>query len=468
MNLFYNFILLNLDLDKESNEIEQSDDPDGINEIQSQTTTDEAQLSSAPNETEIKEIQDDELPEQTCIECNTVRLCKYTLLKDDVQKYLCEIDCVKTYQSASDKQYKLIIRKITITLIPDVQRQCIRCNETKLCKYRMRNIKDDSFEYLCGDDKCLEEFIGRNTEKYIVKRKRYLIDEIKETTDPHNCLQCSESKECSFIFNLDDDVIHICNDACLNLLMIEQPDRFRVKRRTVRVRDLQRKGGGSATNVTDTETDVEPSNKVVARTEEAAEAARIDRENSFIRRCAQCFKIISSEQLRALQWETMDYCNEICLGQYQGVVGALCSMCNSSVNLTSLGKYCVRFGYEIRQFCKAACLDIYKKGLKVCSFCQKDISKEADGFLASVCGQFKDFCSQMCMRRYDDLCNPKKKISAGICSVCNNVDQIRVEIIVDGREHSFCSNPCFSAFNFVNNIFSGKLKILINKKFDQD
>lgn len=178
------------------------------------------------------------------------------------------------------------------------------------------------------------------------------------------------------MYKLDDEPIYVCHDACLNLLISEQPDRFRVKRRQVRVRDLPRRGGGSATTVTETDTDTEAPAKIVARTEEEMVAARLDREASFIRNCAQCFSVISTEQLNNLQWETMDFCNQICLGQYQSIIGASCTTCHSPVNTTSLGKYCVRFGYEIRQFCRAGCLEDYKKGLKVCSFCQKDISKD--------------------------------------------------------------------------------------------
>jgi predicted amidophosphoribosyltransferase len=57
----------------------------------------------------------------------------------------------------------------------------------------------------------------------------------------------------------------------------------------------------------------------------------------------------------------------------------------------SLGKYCVRFGYDIKQFCCSTCLEEFKKGLKVCSYCQKDISSGVEGFLAPVGdkGQFK-------------------------------------------------------------------------------
>lgn len=417
--------------------------------------TDEAQLAAVPNDNEIKEIQATELPEKECIECKTTRLCLYTLMQADEQTYLCEIGCVKLFQKASAKIYTLVVRKVNISHVPDSIQQCAKCTESKTCKFRIRKKDDEAFEYFC-DEKCLEEFIGRNTEKYIVNRKRYVIDEINETAEPQKCLQCSETIACRYMFKLDDDCIYLCKDDCLNLLISEQPDRFRVKRRMVRVRDLPRRGGGSATTVSEKDAEPEPPVKIVARTEAEAEAARQDREHSFIRRCSQCFSLIVPDKSRFLQWEVMDFCNEICLGSYQGVIGATCTMCRKSVNVASLGKYCVRFGYEIRQFCRAMCLDEFKKGLKLCSFCQKDISKDAEGFLASVGGQFKDFCSQHCMKRYDEMCNPKKRLMTGICSVCNNVDEIRVEIIVDGREQAFCSNPCFSAFKFVNNIFSGE------------
>ena len=42
-----------------------------------------------------------------------------------------------------------------------------------------------------------------------------------------------------------------------------------------------------------------------------------------------------------------------------------CSSCKTEVHHSSLGKYCVRFGSDIKQFCSNVCLEDYKKGLKV-------------------------------------------------------------------------------------------------------
>ncbi|XP_026332163.1 zinc finger MYM-type protein 4 isoform X2 [Hyposmocoma kahamanoa] len=118
---------------------------------------------------------------------------------------------------------------------------------------------------------------------------------------------------------------------------------------------------------------------------------------------------------------------------------------------------CVRFGYDIRQFCNSGCLEEFKKGLKICCYCQKDISSGHQGFLAPVGdkGQFKDFCSQVCMEKFDHMSkNPVPQPVWAKCAVCSleKATTIEVEISEDSYQR-LCSDPCFAAFKFVNNIF---------------
>lgn len=481
-----------------ANAIEPADttDPNADEQAPGGTELTAEQWATPPKENEIKELQSGWSADNKCIQCSEVKLCKFTLLSmtsdtaaiasSDCSSesridpaFLCEFECVHAYRDSNanaDKPIALTLRKVPISMVADTTQTCSKCAECTICKYRLRPVpiatldpaeataEPADYQYICTDT-CLSGLIALNHEKYTIRKKRAIIEELlSETTDKFRCIQCYETVACRFNFRQDDDEpLHICQEDCLNLLMKEQPDRFRIKRRSVRVRDLPKRAGhGSATAAPPA--DAEPvsapdgGGKMLARTEAEAEVARRDRESSFVRRCAQCFSVVYVGD-RSLVWETFDFCDEACLGQYQHVVGAACTMCQNSVTLTSLGKYCVRFGYEIRQFCRATCLDEFKKGLKVCSYCQKDISKNAEGFLASVAGQFKDFCTQTCYRRYDEMCNPSKKQVAGICAVCNTFDPVRVEILVDGKEHGFCSSPCFSAFKFVNNIVSGKFLV---------
>lgn len=408
--------------------------------------------------------------DKECAECNETRPCKFALLAKNVRgdesapssnklQFLCELECVTKFRANNDA-YTLTARKVSISLILDTQEKCMACNEDKPCKYRI--IQDTGLvNFVCGEE-CVSSLTTANPEKYVVKKRRFLVEELaNETETEQRCLQCTDEKKCKYTFKQDNDELYVCHGTCLNLLMTEQPDRFRIRRQSVRVRDLPRRAASErvvSDNQSNESLAMVPSagagEKIMARTEEEAKLAAIDRENSFIRRCTHCFsEIVPGPQ--TLQWETMDFCNETCLGPYQTTIGAACTTCQNAVGITSLGKYCVRFGFEVRQFCRSACLDVYKKGLKVCSHCQRDISKN-EGFLAPIGGQFKDFCAKRCMQLYEQICYPKKKAQSALCAVCNNMNPAKMEVIIDCNSHSFCSKPCFSAFKFVNNIIPGK------------
>ena len=64
---------------------------------------------------------------------------------------------------------------------------------------------------------------------------------------------------------------------------------------------------------------------------------------------------------------------------------------------------------------------------QVCTYCQRDISADGDGgFLAPIGekGQFKDFCAQACLKKYEAMEgkvqeNEEKEKSP--CAVCQQV-----------------------------------------------
>ncbi|XP_011637369.1 zinc finger MYM-type protein 3 isoform X2 [Pogonomyrmex barbatus] len=174
------------------------------------------------------------------------------------------------------------------------------------------------------------------------------------------------------------------------------------------------------------------------------------------KRCATCLLIIEVNDERNLSWETMEFCNEECLGKFQRKYGSFCKNCNGAVQAVSLGKYCVRFGCDVRQFCCSTCLEEFKKGLKVCSYCQKDISFSTEGFLAPVGekGQFKDFCTQDCMEKYSKLNSTEPPAAEKKpCSVCKEEKVVHCEVqIYNSVPIAICSEPCFAAFKFVKQV----------------
>uniref|UniRef100_A0ABK8F364 TRASH domain-containing protein n=1 Tax=Anopheles gambiae TaxID=7165 RepID=A0ABK8F364_ANOGA len=402
------------------------------------------------------------LESETCMQCKKDPTpCLYMLTCDaaseeTAQKYICSFDCVQRLRTDQPGKFELIQRRVTIVPILERQETCARCGEQQLCKYRYK-LDDATYTYLC-DLKCVEHLTAINSEKYSLMRKRYNIEEKSlAQEEDKRCVQCGDTKPCQFGFKQDEDEMHVCSD-CVNLLMTEHPDLFRLhRRRSVRVRNLVKEsaiGSGSAGSGANASSEVV---KFTARTEEEAEAARIEREASFLRTCHECHKTLQILSSRWLQWETMEFCDEKCLGAYQTSNGSHCVQCRQVVSVNSMGKFCVRFGFSICQFCSARCLEEYKKVLKSCSYCQQSITKHNKGYEFRVAragepGVLKDFCSTLCHKMYQACLNPTLKHKRHVCAVCNHEKMTKVIVHLEGREHYFCSTPCFSAFKFVNNV----------------
>ncbi|XP_054271190.1 zinc finger MYM-type protein 3-like [Macrosteles quadrilineatus] len=201
----------------------------------------------------------------------------------------------------------------------------------------------------------------------------------------------------------------------------------------------------------------------------SADIQPMDR-TGFVRKCAKCTNVVNGDDERTLSWETMDFCSEECLGKYQTELGSHCANCKGNVQQSSLGKYCVRFGYEVKQFCCSTCLEEFKKGLKVCSFCQKDISSGAEGFLAPVGdkGTFKDFCTPACMEKYEQMSsnqNPPPQMCP--CAVCNVEKLVEIEVCYDNKVNKLCSDICFTAYKFANQLSVDRCD-MCKKYFDKE
>ncbi|KAJ8936688.1 hypothetical protein NQ318_012507 [Aromia moschata] len=214
-----------------------------------------------------------------------------------------------------------------------------------------------------------------------------------EKEDLQICNECKLKRKVKYYYTSNNTTKYLCDDNCLNIMKNNQEDKvaFNWEEGSLRVKNF-------------------------------SGAIKEPPSLSFIRKCATCKKF--------------------CLSKYQKEIGSHCSSCQGEVKSNSLGKYCVRFGNDIRQFCTTRHVG------------------GPEGFLAPVGdkGQFKDFCSQLCMEKYDIMTNdrPPKVDQGTICSVCKAEKPITIEFELDGSPNYFCSEPCFVAFSFVNNISPGK------------
>ncbi|KAF7270189.1 hypothetical protein GWI33_016804 [Rhynchophorus ferrugineus] len=289
-----------------------------------------------------------------------------------------------------------------ITIIPDSEREITEAE--KEAASSLPTLKDISDKTKLSNPTIDESFTESEVKMY-----NYEKDDLKK------CCECNLEKATKYHFsNQDQQVTYICDDNCLNSF------KNNISKKVTMVAD---EGGG-----------LRVKNFVEGPLEESPSL-------SFVRKCASCNKVTDDIETN-LTWEIMDFCDELCLSKYQKMIGSKCASCAGDVKSTSLGKYCVRFGNDIRQFCTSTCLEQYKKGLKVCSYCQQDMSNGPDGFLAPVGekGQFKDFCSKICMEKYDIMTNdrPPNVESGTICYVCKTEKLITIEFEHDGVPNYFC------------------------------
>ncbi|XP_043217047.1 zinc finger MYM-type protein 4-like [Amphibalanus amphitrite] len=164
----------------------------------------------------------------------------------------------------------------------------------------------------------------------------------------------------------------------------------------------------------------------------------------------------TSQRLQRTVWETMVFCSPSCAVEHQKKDGSSCVFCKLDLPELVMGKYCVRFGSDVRQFCSNLCLDGFKKRLKVCSYCQRDITRFQGSFLAPVGSagshQFKEFCSQSCLTQYKTTHSEggKKPPVQANCSVClkNTIIEHKVAVRPDEPVKQLCSQICLKAYKF--------------------
>ncbi|XP_045779210.1 zinc finger MYM-type protein 3 isoform X2 [Maniola jurtina] len=446
------------------------DIPDNPDTADASATEDVSQENGGDKENEQEETTESEEVDScairqinetsaTCIQCEENKPCIFRFCnKDGSYSYICSSPCIKNFIAKHPGVYSVVATYMIEEITPEML-TCSECEERKIC-YFYYNFDGEDTVY-CSPE-CLHSMMGDEREKYTYKWRRITVEE-KQVPIEDTCCVCQETKQCAYGMFRYGQILSICEQSCLRSLNAKENGRYILKKkraqRKVVVPVVVRPNPPLLklkviSNATDKYLD--EAYKIQAKTPAMVQAARDERERTFLRSCMQCCAMLNNDE-KMLTWEAMDFCNEICLGKYQNLIGSKCANCKKNVQHTSLGKYCVRFGYDIRQFCNSGCLEEFKKGLKICCYCQKDISSGNEGFLAPVGdkGQFKDFCSQNCMEKFDQMSkNPIPQPVWSKCAVCSLEKATTIEVEVGKDVHQrLCSDPCFAAFKFVNNMF---------------
>lgn len=113
---------------------------------------------------------------------------------------------------------------------------------------------------------------------------------ITKSTDEslHSCIQCLLPRKSKYISTTDQRTLYICSDNCLNSFKEDHPGKIISNRiGDLRVKNLTSENSTPSTTPVST--------------------------GVFVRKCAECMRTVAGNDESNLSWETMDFCNELCL-----------------------------------------------------------------------------------------------------------------------------------------------------------
>lgn len=267
----------------------------------------------------------------------------------------------------------------------------------------------------------------------------------------NRCIVCLLTKNSRYHFSYQNEEKYICDELCLTrfkenpTLGLDKPsisDGSDSVTPTPEGNGLD--GGTSTAAATSTSGSKVSADSTLGRPKDKLAKARA---------CADCKNPVLND-INSYSWEAMDFCSEACLARFQKQIGGFCQQCNIPVRNNVLGKYCVRFGSALRQFCSGSCLEMHKRDLRLCTYCQEDLGDSN----AVECEAGKKFCTSNCMHNFASMTTNRLPVvpKDSVCCVCINRKTIEIIFERDGVPFMFCGNPCLVAYKFVNKVSPAK------------
>ncbi|CAG2102409.1 unnamed protein product [Medioppia subpectinata] len=248
------------------------------------------------------------------------------------------------------------------------------------------------------------------------------------------CLVCGQNKEIKFKVKINDKIENCCSLECVATLRTLDSCSSCMAIISIGEQGFSSNFGANATLCS----------------QQCLQKSDIQREPNT--NCFTCRKVLTKDKV-IYYWQTMEFCSSACVQSRQLVFGSKCAQCQTLVNRQSLGKYSVRFGDTIKQFCVGTCLETYKKSLKVCAFCQKDLKCCVTICIASFgFGEkmrLREFCDQICKSQYELMLNSRgsSQVACGQCRRTADTKNI-IEFKYKNKKYSLCSSTCVAAFKY--------------------
>ncbi|XP_059140867.1 zinc finger MYM-type protein 3-like [Physella acuta] len=256
------------------------------------------------------------------------------------------------------------------------------------------------------------------------------------------CIVCQKLCRCKYNIVRNGDTKHLCDDACFKQFR-KSPSSFLKSKCEVNVQPQKEK-----TTKTAYQTPPEP--ETTAKT-------------PSYKTCSVCQLMNVNATNIFCNWKGLDFCGESCLGKFQANLNTSCSFCHAYIPMDMRATYCLKIGNDMRPFCKLKCYSEFKKKLRLCAFCQRDIAAIPAAFTAMIgsAGKFKEFCSQACLNKMEERVSVVEILSTQnhapeACSVCEKQGNMKHSVRYQGKTTKLCSDLCLTAFQYTNKINMNK------------
>ncbi|CAL1544797.1 unnamed protein product [Lymnaea stagnalis] len=250
------------------------------------------------------------------------------------------------------------------------------------------------------------------------------------------CIVCQKMCRCKYNIVRNGDIKHLCDDVCFKQFRKSPSSFLKNKEATVSKKE-------STKNPTFPVPPLDSASKAPS-----------------YKTCSVCQLMNVNTQSTFCNWKGLDFCGETCLGKFQANLNTSCSFCHAYIPLDMRATFCLKIGNDMRPFCKPRCVTEFKKKLRLCAFCQRDIAAMPGSFKAMIGshGQMKEFCTQGCFKKMEEQVNAieflsiQNNASLESCTVCEKQYITKYSFKHRGDVHRLCSDLCLSAFQYMNKI----------------
>lgn len=152
-----------------------------------------------------------------------------------------------------------------------------------------------------------------------------------------------------------------------------------------------------------------------------------------------------------MQWENLEFCNNICYESFLYNNISNCNSCGKNCRL-NFGPNVQYIGNRMYYFCNDTCEKTFFDLMKCCRFCRNVVTSMK---------HFDGFCQSVCRIRFKQLYENCNEATNKPCFKCHLKGSANISLCVDDVTYDFCSFSCFFHLKTMCGLFTGNTFLLV-------